>query len=86
MKIYIIYLNYYDRHNNTKMESISITLTTTITAKSNGYIMTKVTVVMTNMITKIRMTILITEKNNNSNSNGNNTAIKVTIEALTISK
>ena len=46
------------------MESISITLTTTITAKSNGYIMTKVTVVMTNMITKIRITILITEKNN----------------------
>ena len=37
----------------------------------------KMTVVMINMIAKIRITITITEKNNN---NGNNTATKVTIK------
>ena len=44
-------------HNNTKIESISIPLTTTITAKKVMLVM-EVTV-MINMVTKIRMTITI---------------------------
>ena len=48
-------------HNNTKIESISIPLTTTITAKKVMLLVMEVTV-MINMVTKIRMTITITEK------------------------
>ena len=45
-------------HNNTKIESISIPLTTTITAKKVMLLVMEVTV-MINMVTKIRMTITI---------------------------
>ena len=50
-------------HNNTKIESISIPLTATITArKVMVSLVIEVTVVMINMITKIRIAITMTEK------------------------
>ena len=72
-------------HDNTKIENISITLTSVITTrKVMMTLITKATVVMTIMITKIRITVTVTEKNN-SNYNDNNTATQVTIKTETIS-
>lgn len=49
--------------NNIKIENISTTLRTAIaTTTKIGILIIKVTVVMINMITKIRITITITEK------------------------
>lgn len=51
--------------NNIKIENISTTLRTAIaTTTKIGILIIKVTVVMINMITKIRITITITKKNN----------------------
>ena len=49
-------------HNNTKIESISIPLTTTITAKKVMLLLVMEVTVMINMVTKIKMIITITEK------------------------
>ena len=62
-------------HNNTKIESISIPLTTTITAKKVMLLVMEVTV-MINMVTKIKMIITITEKTTTT------TIIKMTTQPL----
>ena len=60
-----------------KIENINITLTITITTKKGIVtLITKVTVMMINMITKIRITT--TEKDNNYNDN--KAATQVTIK------
>ena len=60
-----------------KIENINITLTITITTKKGMVtLITKVTVMMINMITKIRITT--TEKDNNYNDN--KAATQVTIK------
>ena len=57
----------YDTQNNIKIENISTTLRTTIATTTKIVILIiKVTVVMINMITKIRITITITEKKSNT--------------------
>ena len=62
-------------HNNTKIESISIPLTTTITAKKVMLLLVMEVTVMINMVTKIKMIITITEKTTT-------TIIKMTTQPL----
>ena len=63
-------------HNNTKIESISIPLTTTITAKKVMLLLVMEVTVMINMVTKIKMIITITEKATTT------TIIKMTTQPL----